>query len=120
MKDVKEKAKNNVITNYVRESMEEVTKVAWPTKNQAVRLTAIVLGFCVVFAAFLAAVDYVASSGYTELLKFASQNAISTTEEVALPSDAAPLEIDVSGAETDTGLPIEIIAEPVGDDASAE
>ena len=107
MKDVKEIAKDNKVTNYVRESMQELTKVTWPTKNQAVRLTAIVLGFCVVFAAFLAAVDYAANKGYTEVLEFAAQNAIQSSEDVA------PLEIDVSGAETDTGAPIEIITQPV-------
>jgi|GEM_PF-976067 preprotein translocase SecE subunit len=117
MKDVKEKAKNNVVTNYVRESMQELTKVTWPTKNQAVRLTAIVLGFCVVFAAFLAAVDYVASTGYTEVLKFAAQNAAPSVEETISP-EAMPFEIDVSGAETETGETIELTPEFTTEDAS--
>ncbi|MCX6734844.1 MAG: preprotein translocase subunit SecE [Candidatus Peregrinibacteria bacterium] len=48
----------NAIKNYIRTSFEELTKVVWPTKNQAVRLTIIVLVFCVVMAVALAAVDY--------------------------------------------------------------
>lgn len=46
------------ISNYIRSSFEELTKVVWPTKNQAVRLTIIVLVFCLLMAMFLAAVDY--------------------------------------------------------------
>lgn len=71
MNEVKEIAKNNRFTNYVRASLQELTKVTWPTKNQAVRLTGIVLGFCLVFAVFLALVDFLANEGYTQLLKWA-------------------------------------------------
>jgi preprotein translocase subunit SecE len=48
----------NAITNYIRTSFEELTNVVWPTKNQAVKLTIIVLVFCVVMAVTLAVVDY--------------------------------------------------------------
>lgn len=54
------------ITNYVKGSLEELTKVVWPTKNQAVRLTIIVMVFCVVVAIFLGAVDL----GFSELYKY--------------------------------------------------
>lgn len=73
MKDVKEIAKDNRMTNYVRESMQELTKVTWPTKNQAIRLTIIVLGFVLVFAVFLAGTDFLANEGYAELLKWAAK-----------------------------------------------
>lgn len=63
--------KDNKITNYVRESFQELNKVTWPTKNQAVRLTIIVLSFCLVFAAFLAGVDFLANEGYTKVLDLA-------------------------------------------------
>ncbi|MFA4891582.1 MAG: preprotein translocase subunit SecE [Candidatus Gracilibacteria bacterium] len=77
MKDVKEIAKNNVITNYVRGCFYELTKVTWPTKNQAVRLTIIVLGFCLVFAVFLAGVDFFANEGYMKVLDWAFRFAAS-------------------------------------------
>jgi len=48
----------NAITSYIRSSFEELTKVVWPTKNQAVRLTLIVVAFCFLMAIILAAVDY--------------------------------------------------------------
>lgn len=50
---------NNVIVNYLGECFEELHKVTWPTKNQAIRLTAIVLIFSLVFSFFIAGVDYV-------------------------------------------------------------
>jgi preprotein translocase SecE subunit len=48
----------NAINNYIRSSFEELTKVVWPTKHQAVKLTIIVSVFCVAMAILLAAVDY--------------------------------------------------------------
>ncbi|MBT3704731.1 preprotein translocase subunit SecE [Candidatus Peregrinibacteria bacterium] len=73
MKDVKEIAKDNKLTNYVKDSLKELTKVTWPTKNQAVRLTIIVLGFVFVFAIFLAGTDFLANKGYAELLEWAAK-----------------------------------------------
>jgi preprotein translocase subunit SecE len=72
MNEIKEIAKNNRFANYIRDSFQELTKVTWPTKNQAVRLTGIVLGFCLVFSIFLALVDFGANEGYTWLLKWAA------------------------------------------------
>jgi preprotein translocase subunit SecE len=50
--------KNSPVINFVRTSFEELTKVTWPTKNQAIRLTIIVLIMCVVIAVILGALDY--------------------------------------------------------------
>ena len=72
MNEIKEIAKNNRFANYIRDSFQELTKVTWLTKNQAVRLTGIVLGFCLVFSIFLALVDFGANEGYTWLLKLAA------------------------------------------------
>lgn len=58
----------NAITNYIRSSFEELTKVVWPTKNQAVRLTIIVLAFCVLMALILAAVDYGFTYGFNMII----------------------------------------------------
>ncbi|MDA1060406.1 MAG: preprotein translocase subunit SecE [bacterium] len=59
----------NAVKNYFKTSLEELTKITWPTKNQAVRLTIIVLVFCVLIAAFMAGVDYLLNMGSTYLLK---------------------------------------------------
>lgn len=50
--------KGNVVSRYIKESMGELSKVTWPTKNKAVRLTIIVLIFTLVFAVFLGVLDY--------------------------------------------------------------
>ena len=64
--------KENIVSSYVKSSFEELTKVTWPTKNQAVRLTVIVLIFCVVVALSLAAIDYLFSLLYTYILNLSS------------------------------------------------
>lgn len=58
-----------VISNYIRSSFEELTKVVWPTKNQAVKLTIIVMVFCLVMALFLAVVDFGFGYLYDYLIK---------------------------------------------------
>ncbi len=60
--------KQNIVTTYLRESLEEFRRVRWPTKNQAIRLAAIVLGFVIVSAVFIGALDFVFHLGYTKLL----------------------------------------------------
>lgn len=56
------------ITNYIRGGFEELTKVVWPTKNQAIKLTIIVLVFCLVSALVLGALDYGLAELYTYIL----------------------------------------------------
>ena len=47
----------NAIATYIEESLEELHQVRWPTQQQAVRLTVIVVGFIAVSAIFFGAVD---------------------------------------------------------------
>ena len=61
----------NRITIYFKESFEELTKVTWPTKKQAVHMTILVLVFCLVMAVILGALDYLFTELYTLLLKAA-------------------------------------------------
>lgn len=61
-----------ILTNYIRSSFEELSKVVWPTKNQAVKLTIIVLVFCLIVAILLGVADYVFNYGYNYLLKLTS------------------------------------------------
>lgn len=61
--------KSNVLSNYIRASFEELTKVTWPTKSQAVRLTLIVLAFCAITAVLLGVIDYGFNFLYNYLLK---------------------------------------------------
>ena len=60
--------KANPAVEYVQESILELRKVTWPTKQQAFKLTLIVLGFCVVAAVLIGAIDFALKLGYGELL----------------------------------------------------
>jgi preprotein translocase SecE subunit len=47
----------NSIVSYFRESLEELRHVRWPTQQQALRLTTIVIGFIFVSSVFFGVID---------------------------------------------------------------
>ncbi|MDA2921893.1 preprotein translocase subunit SecE [Patescibacteria group bacterium AH-259-L07] len=49
----------NKLTNYFKESVKELKKVNWPTKQQAIRHTILVIAISLVVAAFLGIVDFI-------------------------------------------------------------
>jgi len=51
------------IKNYFKEVKVEMDKVKWPTKNQTVNYTLVVIGVSVVVAAFLGVLDYIFNLG---------------------------------------------------------
>ena len=53
----------NAVVRYIRETRGEIRKVTWPTREEAWRLTAIVLGVTLAAAAFLWFWDTVFSNG---------------------------------------------------------
>jgi preprotein translocase subunit SecE len=57
------------ISAYFKASFEELTKVVWPTKSQAVRISLIVIGVTTVLTAFLAFLDFGFNLGMIELIK---------------------------------------------------
>lgn len=59
----------NDLTRYFKESIQELGKVTWPTKNQAIKLTAIVLVFLLVSAVILSLFDYAFNLGFNELIR---------------------------------------------------
>ncbi len=50
--------RENKLVQYVRETRAELRKVVWPTREEAINLTAIVVGTLVAMSIFLGAVDY--------------------------------------------------------------
>ncbi len=58
----------SAIKNYLKNSFEELSRVTWPTKNQAVRLTIIVLVFCFIIGLALMGIDLLFNAGYEYLL----------------------------------------------------
>ncbi|MBI3618943.1 preprotein translocase subunit SecE [Candidatus Peregrinibacteria bacterium] len=52
----------NRIVTYIREAIEELHHVRWPTRRQAVRLSAIVLGFSAVCSISFGLIDFALTS----------------------------------------------------------
>ena len=49
--------KQNFISRFVSETVGELRKVSWPTRDEALRLTAIVMVVLIASALFLGAID---------------------------------------------------------------
>ncbi len=56
------------LRQYFRECLEELHKVTWPTRQQAIQITTTVFIFMVVSAFALGVVDQVLALGYRTLL----------------------------------------------------
>lgn len=65
----KGKKRENRIAKYLKETRAEVRKVTWPTREEAIRLTGIVLATTVGFALFLGLVDYLLSKVFALLIR---------------------------------------------------
>lgn len=48
----------NVISGFVKETKSELKKVNWPTKEQTMQYTMVVIGVSVAVMVFLGALDY--------------------------------------------------------------
>jgi len=60
----------NQITQYLRNSRQELAKVTWPTKEQTINSTTMVIIVSIGIAAFLGGADY----GLNRLLEFLLEN----------------------------------------------
>jgi preprotein translocase subunit SecE len=49
----------NKITNYIKESKDELKKVVWPSRKETIKLTLLVIGISLFVAVFLGAVDFI-------------------------------------------------------------
>lgn len=63
---VRETPKENRLAQYVRETRAELRKVVWPTRQEAINLTGIVVATILVMSIFFGTVDYV----FTQLFRF--------------------------------------------------
>lgn len=48
----------NALTNYINDALAEFRQVRWPTRQQAIRLSIIVIGFTAVATLIFGAIDY--------------------------------------------------------------
>ena len=62
----------NIVMNYINEALEELRHVRWPTRQQAVRFSAVVIAFTAVSAAFFGLADFALSEVLSFFLQFSS------------------------------------------------
>mgnify|MGYP001611437113 FL=1 len=55
--------------NFLKEARSELQKVVWPTREKAIRLTAIVIAIMVGVSLYLSFLDYGFSFGIKELVR---------------------------------------------------
>jgi preprotein translocase subunit SecE len=58
----------NKLTTYLKDSMEEMKKVTWPTKKETYNYTLLIIGISLVMALFLGLLDQVFSMGIQAIL----------------------------------------------------
>ena len=63
---VREIQRENRVMQYLRETRAELRKVVWPTREEAINLTGIVVGTIVAMSIFMGFFDYV----FTLLFRF--------------------------------------------------
>ncbi len=56
------------LVTYFREVAQETKKVTWPTQQQTINMTLLVLGVSVVVALFLMALDFLIQNGINWLI----------------------------------------------------
>jgi preprotein translocase SecE subunit len=57
-------ARHNPVFQFIREARTELRKVVWPTREESIRLTAIVIGVSVGTGLLLGGWDYAISQGF--------------------------------------------------------
>ena len=60
----------NQLVSYLKGAFEELKKVVWPTKNEIIQHTLVVIGLSLFLALFLGGVDYLLSLGLEKLLLY--------------------------------------------------
>ncbi|MCW1892462.1 MAG: preprotein translocase subunit SecE [Candidatus Uhrbacteria bacterium] len=89
---------NDFIT-YVRSSIAELKKVTWPTKQQTIRYSAMVVAVSVGVAIFFGALDF----GFSRLVTYTLSTRQATPVENVTPENVVPtLEPEVTEVKTET------------------
>jgi len=83
------------IIKFIQEARTELAKVSWPDRKTVINLTLTVIGVSLVFAVFIASVDYVFTEGIKLLTNFAPATSSSGIT-------AEPIDLDVDNIEVET------------------
>jgi preprotein translocase SecE subunit len=77
------------LAGYLRGVWEELKKVVWPTRDELLRMTGIVIATVVIFAALVGGADYLLSLGVKQAVTSQAASATSAPATPA-PSSAVP------------------------------
>jgi len=58
------------VPTFTRDIIEELKKVTWPTRNQTVRLTVVVIGISLIIGVYIGIIDILLTKGLEILTKF--------------------------------------------------
>lgn len=103
------------IVNYFRTSKAELEKVSWPSKNDTIRYSALVVGITVITAVFFAALDLGLHKTVESVL--ARKTTEQTTQEIPLttststPDTSAAVGTPAIQATTPDGKPAQVEVE---------
>ncbi len=98
--------------NYLRSAKTELQKVTWPSREEIIRYSALVIISCVILAAFFAALDIGLNKGITTLL----QNRQGTAQTAPAPTPVVPdIQPTSNGIEAvdANGKPVNVQVTPV-------
>ena len=85
------------ITEYFRSTREEIRKVSWPTRQDTIRYSALVIAITIAVSAFFALLDY----GFSQLVNVAAEKrseAIVNSQTKANQTDVTPITASTTGA----------------------
>ncbi len=88
------KVTNNRLVRYIQDSYAEMKKVTWPTRQETVKITIVVIIISLSVAAFLGLLDYIFSLGVKEMITakgipsaIEAPVQVNTLEDVITPED---------------------------------
>lgn len=94
--------------NYIKDSIEEVKKVTWPTSNQAIKISIITVIFTLISTLVITGLDFSFRKGYDQLLELSPKvqadranlapqaPAIDTSMIQATDAEGNPVELNVT------------------------
>jgi len=57
------------IINFLKEVREEMGKVTWPTRNQTIKMSLLVVAVSIIFGVFLGSLDFLLTKVLTIIIK---------------------------------------------------
>ena len=100
------------VRNYFRASKEELFAVTWPTRQDIIRYTGLVIVTVIIFGIFFTALDFVVNKGIQVILSSKTAQTVTpdTTTAPTNPIEDAPVQVEATDA---NGNPTDIKVEQV-------